>query len=84
MELNPVEGENMWQNQNLSREAQQDDRHELQITLQEVIDMIDMLINVSQEETTLVNVSQEEMTLANVSQEKTMLDDELPWFDWIV
>ena len=78
----------MWQNQSPSREAQQDDRHELQITLQEVINMIDMLINVSQEETTLANVgqeetmlanvSQEEMTLANVSQEEMMLDDELP------
>ena len=73
---------------------QQDDRHELQIMLQEVIDMIDMLINVSQEETTLANVSQKEtmlanvnqekITLANVSQEEMMLDDELSRFDWVV
>ena len=66
-EFNPVEGENMWQNQSPPCEAQQDDQHKLQITLQEVIDMIDMLINVSQEETTLANVSQEEIMLANVS-----------------
>ncbi len=62
-ELNPVEGENIWQ----------DDQQDLQITLQEVINMIDMLINVSQEETMLVNISQEKMMLANVSQEETML-----------
>ncbi len=63
----------MWQNQSPSREAQQDDRHELQITLQEVINIINMLINVSQEETTLANVSQKETMLANVNQEKITL-----------
>ena len=52
---------------------QQDDRYELQITLQEVIDMIDMLINVSYKEMTLANIGQEEMTLANVSQEEMTL-----------
>ncbi len=46
---------------------QQDDRYELQITLQEVIDMIDMLINISQEELIQANVSQEELMQANVS-----------------
>src|SRR6266511_4176725 len=40
-ELNPVEGENMWHNQSSSIEAQQSDQPVLQITLQEVIDMID-------------------------------------------
>src|SRR6266511_3873294 len=40
-ELNPVEGENMWPNQSSSTEAQQSDQPELQITLQEVIGMID-------------------------------------------
>src|SRR6266542_2246478 len=40
-ELNPVEGENMWSNQSSSIEAQQNDQPVLQITLQEVIDMID-------------------------------------------
>ena len=45
--LNPIEGENMWQNQSSSREVQQDDQHELQIMLQEVINMINMPINVS-------------------------------------
>ena len=49
-----------------------------------MINIIDMLINVSQKETTLANVSQEETTLTNVSQEEMMLDDELPWFDWVV
>src|SRR6266508_6276623 len=40
-ELNPVEGENMWPNLSSSIEAQQRDQPELQITLQEVIGMID-------------------------------------------
>src|SRR6266540_1299994 len=40
-ELNPVEGENMQHNQRSSIEAQQSDQPELQITLQEVIGMID-------------------------------------------
>src|SRR6266498_2305443 len=41
-ELNPVEGENMWRSQSPSVETQQNDQSELQITLQEVIDMIDI------------------------------------------
>src|SRR6266542_146277 len=40
-ELNPVEGESMWPNQSSSTEAQQSDQPVLQITLQEVIGMID-------------------------------------------
>ncbi len=44
--LNPVEGKNMWQSQNLFQETQQDDQQDRQITLQEVIDMINMLISV--------------------------------------
>src|SRR6266542_341925 len=38
--LNPVEGENMWHNQSSSIEAQQSNQPALQITLQEVIDII--------------------------------------------
>ena len=40
-ELNPVEGENMWHDQSSLIDAQQNDQPELQITLQEVIGMID-------------------------------------------
>src|SRR6266498_3520505 len=40
-ELNPVEGENMWHDQSSSMDAQQNDQLGLQITLQEVIGMID-------------------------------------------
>ena len=36
----------VWQNQSLPYETQQDDQHKLQITLQEMIDMINMLINI--------------------------------------
>ncbi len=53
---------------------------ELQITLQEVINMIDsttnkemILTNVSQEEMMLTNVGQEKMMLTNVGQEEMML-----------
>src|SRR6266498_3160396 len=41
-ELNPVEGKNMWPNQSSLIEAQQSDQLVLQITLQEVINMIDI------------------------------------------
>src|SRR6266542_1645273 len=47
-ELNPVEGENMWQSRSSQMEAQQVDQLELQITLQEVISLIDIT---AQEET---------------------------------
>ncbi len=40
-EINLVEGENMWQSQNPSVEVQQDNRLDLQIILQEMIDIID-------------------------------------------
>src|SRR6266540_1425561 len=43
-ELNPVEGENMWYDQSSLLEAQQNDQSELQITLQEVIGMIDSTV----------------------------------------
>ncbi len=40
----------LWQNQSPPPEVQQDDRQDLQITLQEVIVMINMLINRGQKE----------------------------------
>jgi len=45
----------LWQNQSPPFETQQDDRQELQITLQEVIDMINLPINEKQEEMMKVN-----------------------------
>src|SRR6266540_1855960 len=56
-ELNPVEGENMWQNQSPLVETQQDDQPELQITLQEVINTIDITVH---EETMATDSSHEE------------------------
>jgi len=52
-------------------ETQQDDQPKLQITLQEVIDMIDI-------------TASEEMMATHGSLEKTLAADELQWFDWIV
>ena len=70
-ELNPVEGENMWQSQSPLVKTQQDDQPELQITLQEVIDMI--------------NITAPEETMAtDGSHEETMAHEDLPWFDWVV
>jgi len=72
-------------------ETQQGDQPELQITLQEVIDMIDITVpeetlafNGSHEET-LASVGSHEETLASIgSYEETMADEDLQWFDWIV
>ncbi len=50
------------------QEAQQDNQQDLQITLQEVIDMIDILIS----------IIQEEMMQSNAVQEETMQFNELP------
>ena len=59
----------MWQSQSLLVETQQDDQPELQITLQEVIDMI----NITAPEETLATVGNYEETLATVgSPEKTL------------
>src|SRR6266498_2948925 len=71
-ELNPVEGENMWHNQSSSIEAQQDDQPELQITLQEVISMID---STAHEETRGDDVKHEETRGDDVRHEKTRGDD---------
>src|SRR6266540_3542159 len=71
-ELNPVEGENMWHNQSSSIEAQQSDQLELQITLQEVIGMID---STAQKETIGDDGRREETMGDDVRQKETMGDD---------
>src|SRR6266542_2796348 len=71
-ELNPVEGENMWQNQSSSIEAQQNDQPALQITLQEVINMINITAH---EETMGDDVRHEETMGDDVRNEETMGDD---------
>src|SRR6266540_3990343 len=81
-ELNPVEGENMWYDQSSSTEAQQNDQPELQITLQEVIGMIDSTAHeetigddVRHEETMGDDVRHEEMMGDDVRHEETIGDD---------
>ncbi len=71
-ELNPVEGENMWYNPSLFIEAQQSDQQGVQITLQEVIDMID---NTAHEETRGDDVRHEETRGDDVKHEETRGDD---------
>src|SRR6266542_3974420 len=80
-ELNPVEGENMWSNQSPSIEAQQNDQPVLQITLQEVISMID---STAHEETIGDDVRHEETIGDDVRREETMIDEMQQWFDWAV
>src|SRR6266498_5234595 len=81
-ELNPVEGENIWQSQSPSVETQQNDQPELQITLQEVINMIDitaheetMAHDGSHEETMAHDGSHEEMMAHDGSHEEMMAHD---------
>ena len=62
----------MWHNQSSSIEAQQDDQQELQITLQEVISMID---STAHEETRGGDVRHEETMSDDVRHEKTRGDD---------
>ena len=58
----------MWPSQSPLIETQQDDQSELQITLQEVIDMI--------------NITAHEKTMAtDGSYKETMADEDLQWFD---
>ena len=90
-ELNPVEGENMWHNQSSSIEVQQSDQPVLQITLQEVISMIDSTAHeetrgddVRHEETKGDDVRREEMMTDDVRREETMTDEMQQWFDWVV
>ena len=82
IELNPVERENMWSNQSSSIEAQQSDQPVLQITLQEVIGMIDstaheetMTDDVRHEETMTDDVRHKETMSDDVRREETMIDD---------
>src|SRR6266498_2572302 len=70
-ELNPVEGENMWHNQSSSIEAQQSNQPVLQITVQEVIDMID---STAHEETRGDDVRREETMSDMRRREETMSD----------
>src|SRR6266542_1368870 len=74
-ELNPVEGENMWHDQSSLTEAQQNDQPELQITLQEVIGMID---STASEETRGDDVRSEETRGDDVRPEETRGDDVRP------
>src|SRR6266498_818247 len=70
-ELNPVEGENMWHDQSSLIDAQQNDQPELQITLQEVIGMID---STAHEETRGDDVRHEETRGDDVRHEETRGD----------
>ncbi len=71
--------------------VQQNDQLALQITLQEVIDMINITAheetitdNVKHEETMIDNVRHEEMMTEDVRHEETMADEDLQQFDWVV
>src|SRR6266540_684998 len=70
----------LWYNQSSSIEAQQSDQPELQITLQEVISMID---SIAHEETMGDDVRHEEMMGDDVRREETMTDEMQQWFDWL-
>ncbi len=71
----------MWYNQSSSIEAQQSDQPELQITLQEVISMID---STAHEETRGDDIRHEETGGDDVRHEETMTDEVQQWFDWAV
>src|SRR6266498_3661843 len=90
-ELNPVEGENMWHDQSSLTKAQQSDQPELQITLQEVIGMINSTAHeetigddVRHEETMTDDVRHEETIGDDVRREEMMTDEMQQWFDWVV
>ena len=61
----------MWHDQSSLTEAQQSDQPELQITLQEVISMID-------------STAHEETIGDDVRHEETMTNEMQQWFDWVV
>ena len=80
----------MWHDQSSLIDAQQKDQPELQITLQEVISMIDSTAHeetreddVRHEETRGDDVRHEEMRGDDVRLEETMTDEMQQWFDWI-
>ncbi len=60
---------------------QQDDQSELQVTLQEVIDMIDIT---AFEETMATHGNLEETMATHGNLEETMADEDLQLFDWVV
>ena len=81
----------MWHDQSPLTEAQQSDQPELQITLQEVIGMIDSTAHeetigddVRHEETIGDDVRHEETIGDDVRREETMTDEMQQWFDWVV
>ena len=71
----------MLNDQSSLTEAQQNDQPELQITLQEVISMID---STAHEETIGDDVRHEETIGDDVRHEETMTDEMQQWFDWVV
>ena len=71
----------MWHDQSSLIDAQQNDQPGLQITLQEVIGMID---STAPEETRGDDVRSEEMGGDNVRPEETLTDEMQQWFDWVV
>ena len=79
----------MWRNPSSSTATQQDNLSgDLQITLQEVIDMISgstneeiIRDNIDHEETIGDNIDHEETIGDNIVHEKIRGDD---WFDWLV
>ena len=80
----------MWHDQSSIIDAQQNDQPELQITLQEVIGMIDSTAHeetrgddVRHEETRGDDVRHEETRGDDVRHEETMTDEMQQWFDWI-
>ena len=70
----------MWHDQSSLIETQQNDQPELQITLQEVISMID---STAHEEMRGDDVRHEETRGDDVRHEETMTDEMQQWFDWI-
>ncbi len=71
----------MWHDQSSLIDAQQNDQPELQITLQEVIGMID---STASEETRGDDVRFEETRGDDVRPEETLTDEMQQWFDWVV
>ena len=71
----------MWHDQSSLIEAQQNDQPELQVTLQEVISMID---STAHEETIGDDVRREETIGDDVRREEMMIDEMQQWFDWVV
>src|SRR6266542_7167632 len=81
----------VWYDQSSVIEAQQSDQPELQITLQEVIGMIDSTVHeetigddVRHEETIGDDIRHEETIGEDVRREEMMIDEVQQWFDWVV